>query len=336
MNTLGQLALAENLSGHSPAETLHRMIQIPATKRADVAMKMWAALTLNLPEKAFSFTSPKFNTLPYDSLSRFYKPDLDARLAELPALKGAWPRPDTGPVIYAAASGDYAEIFAQDFVSSVLSKSPDAAVHLHVMNPAGYDAAEALGGFPKSRLTWSFEDIGDCPKTLYSTRRFVRLAQFILGVEQRFMAVDVDSVFNGDASLALGELGAFDVALYPREREPFANQMVSAGVIALSPTTGGRDFAQFLAAYILHFDSLGTSQWFLDQLAIVSARAWFNNNAAGVIIKNMPQNTIDWSEHYRHDSLIWTLKGGEKTNIIREGVRGDSFSPADQRLPGVT
>ena len=83
---------------------------------------------------------------------------------------------------------------------------------------------------------------------------------------------------------------------------PFA-----AGFLAISP--GGRDFADFLASYILHFEAQQTSRWFVDQLGIVSARAWFKRNLPGVSIKAADKRMMGWDRINRPEFLIWTMKG---------------------------
>jgi hypothetical protein len=240
---------------------------------------------------------------------------LEQQLNALPAPHGTWPNATGAPIVYAAASGDYAETFAHDLIESVLSKSAGIGFHFHVMNPGAFDIAKVLAAFPGGRLTVTHEDIGACEKTIYSTRRFLRLAQFMARIRRRFVAVDADSLFNGDVSAHELARGTFDAAIYLRDDQYFINQMINASVLAFSPTAEGRAFLDFVAAYILHFETLGTSRWFVDQMALIAARTWFKDNVSRAVIALLPANTIDWSDARESASLIWTQKGKAKIKI---------------------
>lgn len=313
---LGSFAVKERQAGRPANTTLHRITAIASPHWQDVATAMWAALADENPTRAFSFASPRLNTVPYADMQRFYRdPHLPAQLQALALVNGDAPMTGDGPVVLAAASGDYAERFAHDLVASVLTRSADATVHLHVMNPGSFDVGAAFAAFPPARVRYSVEEIGPCEKTIYATRRFVLLSRFLAQVQRPFLVVDVDSVFNGDPSQHLKALGACDAAVYRRPDQPFISQMVAAGAFAVFPSAHGRDFANFIASYILHFESAGREKWYLDQLAIVAAQTWFARNVPGAVVKALPPETLDWSETFKSTSLIWTKKGGEKHRL---------------------
>jgi hypothetical protein len=111
-------------------------------------------------------------------------------------------------------------------------------------------------------------------------------------------------------------LKSCDAAIYLRD-DPIINQMVAAGVMAVAPTRGGRAFIDFVASYILHFESRKTARWFLDQMALIAAYTWLKNERPDVHIRPLPRTVIDWSEEPNADSLIRTQKGGEKRKLSR-------------------
>ena len=315
---LGSFAVKEIAAGKPVVTTLRRITAIVSPRREDVATAMWAGLMDEGPEKAFSFATPKLNTVPYAQLQHFYRdPELPAQLAAHTFVHGGAPVAGAGPVILAAASGDYAETFAHDLIGSVLAKSADATVHLHIMNPGSFDAARAFAAFAPARASYSVEELGPCEKTVYATRRFVLLPRFMAQVQRPFLVVDVDSVFNRDPAAWMDGLGAVDAAVYERPDQPFISQMVNASAFAVMPTAQGRDFAAFIASYILHFERAGQDKWYLDQLAIVAAQAWFKRNVTEVRIGALPKETLDWSDNHDPDSLIWTLKGREKRKLTK-------------------
>lgn len=255
----------------------------------------------------------------WDNLGNLYRrADLPERLAALPKLEGSPWGAGSRPLIYAAADGVYAEIFAHDLISSALLKSSGCDFHLHLMNPGTYKPDQALAVFPKNRVSWSSETFGNGDKIIYSTRRFVRLAQFMRQTERLVIAVDMDSVINGDLPKALPD--QFDVVLYDRPDDPWIHQAVNAGFMAIAPS--GRDFADFLAAYILHFEALGTMSWFVDQLGIASARAWLGRNVPHLSIKVAPAHMMDWHADHDPESLIWHAKGNLKQDSNTAGSGG--------------
>ncbi len=288
---------------------LNRILEVPARHRVEALVQVWAALTLDLAERAFAIPSAHSNILGYAMLGQLYRqPTLPARLGALPPLAGTPPAASPRPLIYAGADGVYAGRFAHDLIASALQNSPSCDVHLHVMNPGSYEPAQALAVFPADQVSWSSEELGPGNKTLYATRRFVRLAQFLRPIERVAVAVDIDGVITGDIAQALP--GDFDVMIYERPDEVIVTQMVAAGFLAIGP--GGRDFTDFLAAYILHFEERGMAKWFIDQLAIISARAWFTRNVNEMALVSAPANMMDCSTEPTPGCLTWQYKGKMK------------------------
>ena len=299
VKALAHLALATRALGEPYADVLEHISRAPSVTTEDLSAKMWAGLNAGNPELAFSLKPPGFNVMPFAELGSLYRQQtLASRIEALPKLEGTRPKPGARPLLFASMDGKYAKIFARDLIASALSKCPDSDFHLHLMNPGGF-MPESL---QRDRVTCTTETM-PADKTLYSTRRFVRLVQLL--DERPIIAVDADCVINGDILAALP--AQFDVITYDRPDQPWAHQMVNAGFLAISPRA--RDFAAFLAGYILHFENAAKSAWFVDQLGIVSARAWFQKNVPDISIQSAPRHMMDWNAQHSSESLIWHAKG---------------------------
>jgi tetratricopeptide (TPR) repeat protein len=306
---LAQYAVTLRALGRPYTEVLERILESPSQKAADIDSKMWAALLLDRPEKAFSIKPKGRNVLDYDQLPSLYRrADLQGRLAALSKLGGDLPHKNARPLLYAGGDGIYAQRFARQLIGSALEKCPDADFHFHLMNPGDYKPEEALSVFPRDRVTWSVEEMGPCDKILFSPRRWLRLAQIQWQVERTIILVDTDSVVNGDIIAALPD--QFDVALYERPGDVFIQQMTMGGFLAVRPP--GRDFTDFMAAHILHFEELGVPKWFDDQFAMVVAHDWFRRNVPTLVMKAVPPHMMDWADPHLPQSLIWHAKGNQK------------------------
>ena len=131
------------------------------------------------------------------------------------------------------------------------------------------------------------------------------MSQFVARTPRTLILVDTDSVINGDIVSALP--AKFDVVVYDRPDQVWAHQMVNGGFLAVAPS--GKDFLDFLAAYILYFESRGEAKWFDDQFGIVTTREWFRRNVPEVSIIDAPRHMMDLKTERDPNSLIWHFKG---------------------------
>jgi len=306
---LSLAATATKALGKDPTLLLTRIIDAPMRKPLrDIASKMWAALLLGRPADAFAFRIEGLNVMDWEELAQLYRaPDLQAAIQALPPVDGG-PTCGPRPLLYAGGDGVYAERFAPELIASALAHCPGCDFHLHVMNPGTYRPSEALSQFPKDRVSWSTEDMGPCDKILFSPRRYIRMSQFRNATNRTMILVDTDSVINGDIVKALPQ--KFDVVVYDRPDQSWAHQMVNGGFLAVAPT--GKDFLDFVAAYILSFESRGIPKWFDDQFGIVSAREWFRYNVADVSIDTAPPHMMNVKADFDPACLIWHFKGPQK------------------------
>lgn len=313
IQSLAHLAVVTRHLGRPYEHILKRILEAPVSDWEDTATKMWAALVRGAPELAFSFVPKGLNVMEWEKLKTLYRrSDLQERIKALPQLSGVFPHQNSRPLLYAGGDGVYARMFAQELISSALSKCPDCDVHFHVMNSGGLRPEELFGAFPKDRLTWTIEDMGPSDKVLYASRRWIRLSQIHRRTERTIVLVDADCIIKGDVFKELPD--HFDVVVYGRSEAPWLHQCVMAGFFAARPS--GRDFTDFLAAYLLHFEDQGIPKWFDDQLNLVSARAWFQRNVPEMSIVDSPRNIMDWTTIHRPECLIWQLKGPLKHKAV--------------------
>jgi len=89
--------------------TLRRIMECPTTK---IPTRMWAAIALGEPEKAFAFKPEGLNVMPWADMCALYRPPaLKGSIAALPRLEGTHPPVGTRPLLFAAMDGAYAAIF---------------------------------------------------------------------------------------------------------------------------------------------------------------------------------------------------------------------------------
>ncbi len=306
LQALASAAVVAKALGRPSMTFLARILKSVNDNPKYITMKMWAALESGDPERAFSFDVEGLNVMRWRAFDSLYRQqDLQARLKALPALAGTLPHQTPRPLLYAGGDGNYAARFAQGLIASALEKCPGADFHFHVMNPGAFQPRDAFKDFPKDRLTWTTEAMGPVDKILFAPRRWLRLAQIQYHVERTIILVDTDSIINGDITKALPD--DFDIVLYDRSDDPWLHQTINGAFLAVAPT--GRDFTDFLAAYILHFEEAGIPKWFDDQFNMVSARAWFTRKVPSLRIRYCSRHMMDWSGSQRPESLIWHAKG---------------------------
>jgi len=307
----GQYAAAANVlkADELCRNALNKIGQLGAKDADDINTKVWALLMLGDPRQAFGISQDELNILPFDKLEQI-KSDSAKRLS---SHSGSLPEKSDRPLLFAAASGDYAELYSDNLIASALYLSPGFDIHLHVIDPGPFEPEVQFAKFPRDRLTWTSENIGGKPaKAVYASRRFLLLPELLRKTERTVVCIDIDSICRKDLTPALESLRPFDILIYERPLEIYVQQMVAAGFFAAAPTDAAIAFCDFVASYILHFENASTSRWFVDQLAIISAKAFFAESDRSIQIKPAPPNVLDWSIDGNAEGLIWTAKGHMK------------------------
>ena len=232
----------------------------------------------------------------------------------LPAVQGSLPDASDKPLVLAVGDIKYVQTFAPDLIRSAAHSSPSTDIHIHVVLTGETDHPPLQSGaLPPFSLSWEVEPMAG--RTVFATRRFVRLAEWRQRLSQTVLAIDMDSRITGDIGQALNELEEFDVAMRYRSQEIFLTQRVAAGFLALAPTDPAQDFIDNVAAYIRHFEALGESKWFVDQMALLAARMnALGKNDKPIRIADIPDRYLAWDEK-TPDALIWTAKGIHKASL---------------------
>lgn len=289
-------------------------------------MKGAAHLDLGEIENAFSVIGDAANSL----FGKDYEQAIgQLDLSSLPEVQGKMPSAMGVPLIIASGDPKYVQRFAPDLIRSVGENAHGTDIHIHVVVPSTGEAPAPLpAGLPTHSLTWENEP--SAKRTTFATRRFVRAATFMRALDRQLIIIDLDSVVKKDAASAVTALPEFDVALRSRPEEVLLSQRLAAGFVALSPTKQAQTFIDAVAAFILHFERAGSAVWFLDQLALLTARCHLTPEAFTVVhevggegetaqpakpalqIIDVPERFLDWRRHSA-DSVIWTAKGAGKT-----------------------
>ncbi|MDX2225151.1 MAG: tetratricopeptide repeat protein [Rhodospirillaceae bacterium] len=293
---------------------LHSLLSLPTRTPDDIAIRIWALIKLGKIEDAFSTPHPALNLASLAEQDAVIAAGLPPAHRPPPlCFVGRAPAAETDrPLVFAVASGDYAQTYAPDFVSSGIAKVPGCDFHVHLMDPGSADPKSLAPEAPAERLTWSAETLERRTKGIYAARRFLRLPDLLRTLKRPIVCVDIDSLFVGDFSGTLATLQPFDAAVHERRSEFRVQQLVSAGFFAVSPSAAGLAFADFAASYIAYFESSGRELWFIDQVAIVAAKLWIERNWPSARIASAPEEILDWSPNGESAKFIWTAKGAVK------------------------
>lgn len=304
-----------------------RAVESPDDSASSRLMKGAAHLDLGEIEEAFEVLGDAANSLQGQALADAVS-NLD--LDSLPDLQGQMPSSMGVPLIVASGDPKYVQRFAPDLIRSVGENSQGTDIHVHVIVPSTGEAPPPLpADLPTHSLSWENEP--SAKRTTFATRRFVRAATFMRALDRQLIIIDLDSVVKKDVASAVTGLPEFDVALRNRPEEVLLSQRLAAGFVALSPTKAAQKFIDVVAAYILHFERAGSAVWFLDQMALLTARCHLTPEAFKVThevagddtetvepttptlqIIDVPERFLDWRRHSA-DSVIWTAKGAGKT-----------------------
>lgn len=328
VKALCSLAIAcEKLQKPTDAADLRRQaIESDEDTKSARLMKGAAHLDLGEIEQAFVVLGDAANSLHGDA---FNEAGSQLDLSSLPDVHGNMPSAMGVPLVVASGDPIYVQRFAPDLIRSVAENSQGTDVHIHVVVPSTGEAPPPLpSDLPVHSLTWENEPSAN--RTTFATRRFVRAAGFMRGLDRQLILIDMDSLVKKDIAAAKTALPEFDVALRSRPEETFLSQRIAAGFVALSPTKQAQTFIDAVSAYILHFEREGTAMWSLDQMALLAARCHFTPEAfkvshevagedaapeppkAAIEIVDVPERFLDWRRHAA-DSVVWTTKGAGKT-----------------------
>jgi hypothetical protein len=93
--------------------------------------------------------------------------------------------------------------------------------------------------------------------------------------------------------------------------ETVVNQLRFAGMFYASPTPGALRFLGFFTNYVSYLEKWNNLDWFVDQMALLSADLWSSRMPEIVNVKAIANETMSWTIP-QQETLILTLKAGQK------------------------
>lgn len=315
VKALALMASSLDRQGNAAGAESCRHKALSTTASAPEADLIKGALWLDLgePQKAFAAAAERECSLFDQPLLDVYAAfDRKAAWERLPALQGDKPEDTDEPLILVSGDLNYVRRYGANLIRSANLNAPKCTVHVHAVLTREDPPDLALDdGLQNHSVSWEVEPQAD--KATFATRRFVRLTQWRQMRRHTIVTLDIDSIVNRDITDALAQLPPFDVALYDRKEELFLPQRIAAGAVCLADTPAAQLFIDRVAAYILHFERVGRSKWFVDQMALLAARSATQFALVNTLITvvDLPAAFLDWQHHDR-DSVVWTTKGSRK------------------------
>jgi len=209
-----------------------------------------------------------------------------------------------------SADDVYIERFFTSALKTINESNSDCNIHLHAMLPPG-KAPDFLKRLITNRVSISYETYKPSDKTGYTTRRFVRMFQLLKHLKQPILCLDIDSKIVKSLDHFFNNFIQADIGIYRREMETVVNQLRCAGMFYASPTPGALRFLGFFTNYVSYLEKWNNLDWFVDQMALLSADLWSSRMPEIVNVKAIANETMSWTIP-QQETLILTLKGGQK------------------------
>ncbi|MDH6593193.1 hypothetical protein M2165_003082 [Variovorax sp. TBS-050B] len=253
------------------------------------------------------------------------------KISALPEIVG----PEHGPTFFAAADSVYFCRYAREVVGSVArSTERRGALHLHVINPdeAASALAEELRRKPGVTISTEHVDL-EClqiieRKTYYSCARYLLLPELLDRAAGPVVVVDMDQLVMRDPAplLALARQGDVAVLRFPGS-EFNALSTISATLLVVAPTEGGRAFAGRLQEHITRAIP-ARMLWHLDQAAL--AKAFFSMPQLRRVA--IPTSMLHLTGGTpAKDALFWSVTNSIESNLGK--LEMDSYRRFGQEPP---
>jgi len=238
----------------------------------------------------------------------------------LPPLMHLTPfTPNPAGVLYLSCDYQYLHAFALPMILSLQERSPQAQIHVHIMDATKREASCALAmldRMPSLRFALSTERSGlrGAPlpeaRNYYHAVRFVRFFQHMQLYRSPLWLMDVDAVINRDLSDLFELLNDRDVSMRirPGRLEPW-NQF-NACVVGAGTTDASFEYFRLIAAYIAYFYQHKKLQWGIDQLAMYGAFADMQDRGRAPSLALLDDRAVDYD--YHDDGYVWCNSGGAK------------------------
>ncbi|BEV01869.1 tetratricopeptide repeat protein [Novosphingobium olei] len=235
--------------------------------------------------------------------------------------------------VFVCMDTSYCLRYLGSIAASIAANSPDANLHVHLVNPneeslARLRMVESMLGAgrvsssqEKARLVY-FDD--DQRKTYFASIRFVRLSEVMHAAPGTYFVMDVDNLVRGDLSSCRSLVQGADVMVRNRFSLRPHLALAACGII-LADTDAARDFMRRTADYILDAFHSGHVAWFLDQIALtIAMKEPTSGTLPSLNVAQLPRTLLDWD--FLPDSLVWTGKGKRRFKNRRYQTEYNRYS----------
>lgn len=241
-------------------------------------------------------SGPKRTPADFTAFGRQFHATLDAMGEDeisgplAPVQRIATPAFQSGETLYVASDPKYFMRFTLPFIAQFEAAAVAIDFHAHLLDgdPTQWaDAAAAIAGLTKVRVTLTAEQSNAADKGIaharryYHAVRYIRLSEELRRSRRPMWILDADAQLHGDPRPLLSSINRYDVAFktYPCAFDPVLK--IDACCVGVSPTPLGLAFARRVAAYIAYWKNKGTWEWGVDQLGLFSSFAHMNEQGRG-------------------------------------------------------
>jgi tetratricopeptide (TPR) repeat protein len=307
--------IQRSLTFHDAAQSsLKQCISIQAKTAQDRSVQAVALLRLGNISAAFDAMS--FLGFPkYSEHSEFSRTtDFRSNFRNLPDMK-VLKQKNRSPEKLIMVSGDkaYIDRFFPKFLKSADYQNPSISIHLHGML-SSEEECKAISELVSDRVSVSYEIYIPTDKTGYTTRRFIRLMQFLNFFKTPMFCMDIDSMLQKDFDPLFKILQNTDIGIYRRQDDPIFHQLIHAAIFYASPTPGALRFLNFFARYVHYLEIRGNLRWFSDQLALLAADEWFKRRDNEVSVTQLDREVMT-SATVTEKTYVLSFKGSQKDHI---------------------
>ncbi len=188
-------------------------------------------------------------------------------------------------IYFVGCDSRYFLLFGEALANSLARRAgARLALHLHLVNPdlAAEELLQRLRATPSLPILCSREQVDRSAfgerqwRTYLSCARYLVLPELLDRYARPMLVADADQLVVGDLRGVLREVAAHDVGVLRNDWQ-IANILclVSASILAVNATPGGRRFARTLCDAVVGrmADPVGLS-WHLDQAGLAVAHLW--------------------------------------------------------------
>lgn len=250
----------------------------------------------------------------FDDLRKYTDEDLTRGLP--PVIEVVPPTRDPKGVLYLSCNFVYFRAFALPMIVSAQERSPQTAIHVHIMDADESETAFAVAFLQRLaplRFSMTVERPGlkkapqSTARSYYHAVRFIRYYQHLKDFNCPLWLMDVDAVINIDLGALFANLNGVDLSMRirPGRMEPW-NQF-NACIVGASTSAASIEYIRLTAAYLAYFFQRESLRWGIDQLAMYAVYADMNDRGQAPTMALLGEREVDYD--YRDDGFVWCNSG---------------------------